>query len=329
LQKAKALIGLGRIASLQKKNNQALEYYRQSAETAPGNSAGYLAQALLLDKMGDPEKALDLLGKARELAPDDRVLAAIVNETQKKVILLQDQQKREHINKLVKELLAQKKAQPRALPWDSWTSRPLTIWIMDFTYEGYSLQEGEDRLITIGITDKVLKHGRVRVVERPLQETIMQELKLGTSELTDRNTALTLGRIFAARFIVSGRIIYSGPQTQVSMRLIETETGQITAAMSETVGSAVSVSALTETLSSELLNKLQTIYPLRGKIVSADLQKVGINIGSHAGVKIGQRFKVVNTDTILEVASVEPEESNTTFLEGGKTLVEGQKVEAF
>jgi class 3 adenylate cyclase/CHAT domain-containing protein/Flp pilus assembly protein TadD len=328
LQKAKALIGLGRIASLQKKNSQALEYYRQSVEMAPGNSAGYLAQALLLDKMGDPEKALDLLGKARDLAPDDRVLAAIVNDTQKKVTLLQDQQKRERINKLVKELLEQKKAQPRALPWDSWTSRPLTLWIMDFATQGYSLQEGEERLIAIGITDKVLQHGRVRVVERSLLETMMQELKLGTSELADRNTALALGRILAARLIVFGRINYSGSQTQVSMRLVETETGQITAAMSEGVGSAVPVSALTETLSNELLNKLQTIYPLRGKIVSADLKKVGINIGSRAGVKIGQRFQVVNMDTILEVVDVEPEESTTTFLEGEKTLVEGQRVEA-
>ena len=45
-------------------------------------------------------------------------------------------------------------------------------------------------------------------------------------------------------------------------------------------------------------------------------------------MKTGQRFKVVNTDTILEVVAVEPEESNTTFLEGEKTLVEGQRVEA-
>jgi CHAT domain-containing protein/cytochrome c-type biogenesis protein CcmH/NrfG len=329
LHKAKALIGLGRIASLQKKNNQALEYYRQAAEMSPGDSAGYLSQALLLDRMGDSEQALDLLGKARDLKPYDRVLTAVVNEIQKKVTLSSDQQKREQIDKLVKELLALKKTQPQAPPWDSWTSRPLTLWIMDFVSQGYSFQEGEERLITIGITDKVLQHGRVRVIERSLLQTMMRELKLGVSELVDRNTALALGRILAARLIVSGRIIYSGSQTQVSMRLIESETGQITASMSETVGSAVPVSSLTDTLSSELLNKLQAIYPLRGKVIRVELQKVIINIGSYTGVKIGQRFKVVDTDTILKVVSVEAQESNATLVEVGETLVEGQRVEAF
>jgi class 3 adenylate cyclase/CHAT domain-containing protein/Tfp pilus assembly protein PilF len=329
LQKAKAMIGLGRIASLQKQTDQALEYYRQATETAPANSAGYLAQALLLEKMGDLEKALDLLGQAQNFAPHDRVLAAVVNETQKKVSLVRDERKREKIDKLVKELLAQKGEQPRALPWDGWTSRPLTLWIKDFATQGYALREGEEQLITIGMTDTVLQRGRVRVVERSLLETLMEELKLGASQLTDRKTALALGRILAARLIVFGRIVYSGSQTQVSMRVVETETGQIAAAITETVGSAVPISALTETLSRELLNKLETIYPLRGKIVSVDLQKVAINIGAHSGVKIGQRFNVVDSDAILEVVSVEPEESHTTVLERNQTLVEGQRVEAF
>jgi hypothetical protein len=114
------------------------------------------------------------------------------------------------------------------------------------------------------------------------------------------------------------------------MRLIETETGQITAAVSKSVGSAVPASALTEALSSELLNKLLTLYPLRGKIVSTeDLQNVEINIGSQAGVKNGQQFKVLDTDTILEIVSVEPDKSHATVLEGGETLVEGQKIVAF
>ena len=55
------------------------------------------------------------------------------------------------------------------------------------------------------------------------------------------------------------------PQTQVSMRLIETETGRITATVNETFGASVPVSVLSERLSRELLAKLEGIYPVRGE----------------------------------------------------------------
>ena len=67
-------------------------------------------------------------------------------------------------------------------PSDGWTSQPLTLWIMDFNTQGYSLQEGEDRLIAIAISDHVLQHSRARLVERSLLEKLLEELKLGTSK---------------------------------------------------------------------------------------------------------------------------------------------------
>ncbi len=70
-------------------------------------------------------------------------------------------------------------------------------------------------------------------------DKLLGELKLDSSELADRRTALAVGKLMAARLIASGTIVYSGPHTQVSLRLFETETGSIMAAVNETVGSAV------------------------------------------------------------------------------------------
>ena len=179
----------------------------------------------MTDKMGNSENALNLFAKARDLAPQDRLIRAIRNDVHQKVALTKDQGKRDRINQLIKELLQRQNTPPRAAPWDGWTSRPMTLWIMDFDSQGYTMQEGEDRLIVTGITDQLLQNGRIQVVERVLLDTLMEELKLGTSKLADRSTTLSLGKILAARFILSGRIIYSGSQTQVSLRLIETETG--------------------------------------------------------------------------------------------------------
>jgi tetratricopeptide (TPR) repeat protein len=327
LQKAEALIGLGRIASIQKQSDLALSRYQQATDLAPQSSTGYLAQAIILENGKDYGAALALLKKAGELAPENRAIAAVSKETQKKVALDQDKEKQERIDQLVKDLVAGMESAPEALPSDGWTSLPLTLWIMDFDAQGYSLQEGEERLLASGITDQVLQHGRLQVVERAVLDKLLEELKLGTSQLIDKTTALSLRRIMAARLLLSGRVLYSGPQTQVSMRLIETETGRITAAINESFGSAVPASILAVKLSENLLQELQTHYPLRGKIDGVSGEEVDLNIGEHAGIKEGERFKVKETGTLLEITAVQPQKSLAKIIDGEKGLTKGLRVE--
>jgi tetratricopeptide (TPR) repeat protein len=327
-QKAKALVGLGRIASLKKQTDKALNYYKMATEADPGDEQGYLSQALLLDALGNYEGALDLFSRAGKLVPDDRNLSAIAGETRKKIALQKDREKQVRIDNLVKELLATKESKPDVAVWDGWTARPLTLWIMDFNIQGYSLQEGEERLIAAGLTDHLLQNSRAQIIERALLDTLLQELKLGTSKLADRRAALTLGRILAARLIVFGRIIYSGPETHVSMRLVETEAGRVTAAFSETIGAAVPVSVITAKLAEKLMGKLHQHFPLRGKILNQEGQVVQMNIGKSAGVEIGQRFKVVNEKANLEVTEIHDDTCFAKLLNADKPLNVGQRVEA-
>jgi hypothetical protein len=219
------------------------------------------------------------------------------------------------------------KSPSQALPSDGWTSLPLTMWLMDFKTQGYSIQEGEERLLASGITDQLIQHSRVQVVERALLDKLLEELKLGTSKLIDRNTALSLGKIMAARLILPGQLIYAGPQTQVSVRLIETETGRITAALSESFGSAVPASVLTERLSKKLLEKLKKLYPLRGKISEVKGDEIRLNIGQKAGVKMGQQFKVKDEDLTLKVIAVQLDMSLTKIAKGQGTPQKGLRVE--
>lgn len=326
--KSKSYLGLGRIASLQKQTDEALNYYRQSTEAAPGNESGYMSQALLYDEMGNPEEALRILEKGRKIAPQNRMLTAITNETRQKVLLGKDREKQARIDALVQNLLEKMEQQPRALPSDGWTSRPLTLWIMDFNTRGYSLQEGEDRLVVTGISDNVLQRSRVQLVERSLLDKVMEELQLGASRLADRNTALSLGKILAARLILSGQIIYAGPQTQISVRLIETETGRVAAAFTETVGSAVPVSILAQKLSDNLIERLQKLYPLRGKILDQNNAEVSINVGLNAGVRVGQHFKAADDDITMKVISVQPDRSLAQINQAGAALETGQRVQA-
>jgi len=328
LQKAKALVGLGRIASLRKRPDVALKYYQQATEAAPESRLGYVSQALVLENEGNYDEALKAFGMAEKLGPEDQALSAITKETRKRVAAVRDQDKQKRIDRLVNDLLQSMKSPPRALPWDGWTSVPLTVWLMDFKARGYSIREGEERLLASGITDHLIEHSRARVVERALLDKVLHELKLGTSKLIDRSTALSLGKLLAARVILSGQVVYSGPRTQVSIRLIETETGRITGAVTEACGSAVPVSVLSEKISKKLLQKLQKLYPLRGKISEVKGDEITLNIGQKTGVRVGQKFKVEETDSILEVVAVQGTASTAKVKSGEKTIQKNLRVQA-
>jgi class 3 adenylate cyclase/CHAT domain-containing protein/tetratricopeptide (TPR) repeat protein len=327
-QKAEAMVGLGRIASIRNQPDKALAYYQKASDLAPGSRTGYVSQAFLLEAKGNYNEALSLFEKAGKAESRDPALAGITNEMRKKVALAKDQEKQERIDRLVKELVESAKAPQRALPSDGWTSAPLTLWIVDFRKQGYSLQEGEERLLAAGLSEALLEKSRVQPVERELLDKLLEELKLGTSQLADRNAALNLGRILAAKLVLFGQVIYSGPQTQVSLRVVETETGRISATVSESFGSAVPVSGLTERLSKDLMQKMDKLYPLRGRISEIRNNEVTLNIGQGAGVAAGQKFKAVEQDLTFEVVSVQPHISAMKSIKGEKKPMVDMRVEA-
>jgi len=328
LEKASALTGLGRVASLQKETDVALQYYRQAIESDPGSGKGYLSLAFILSDKKNYDEALKLLEKAMKIAPDDQSIASITNEIRKKIGFARDIEKQDRIDRMVKELLESMKSSPMALPSDVWISHPLTMWIIDFESHGYAHQEGEKRLIAAGISAHIHKYSRVRLVERVLLDKLLEELKLGTSKLAEPGRAVSLGRIMAARLILSGRVIYMGPCTEISMRLIETETGEIKDTVSESFRSADPVSVMVNKLSETLLSKLKELYPIRGRVLRMEGDNVILNIGQKIRVGAGQRFKVIGDDVELEIISIQQDTSLAKIIKGEKHLENGQRVEA-
>ena len=327
-QKAKAFIGLGRIASVRKQTDKALDYYQSAAKASPDSGAGFLSQAVVLEGRGEYGKALDLFKQARKVDPKNQALAALENETRKKADLSGNKERQDRIDQMVRELVATMDSAPVPTASDGWSSSPLTLWVMDVKTQGYSLQEGQEKLLVSGIEDQLLQNSRVQLVERALLDKLMEELKLGTSRLVDKRTALSLGRILAAKLVLIGHVVYSGPQTQVSFRLIETETGRITAAVNETFGGSVPASALAESLSGKLLEKLNKVYPLRGKISGVKGKEVTLNVGRRVGTRTGQKFAVAGEDVVLEVVADQPETAIAKIMKGEGPLTEGMRVEA-
>ncbi|MEW5788362.1 MAG: CsgG/HfaB family protein [Pseudomonadota bacterium] len=67
----------------------------------------------------------------------------------------------------------------------------------------------------------------LRVVERVRLREILEEQKLGASEVADQDARLKLGRILGARAMVFGEYLALGPVVRADVRLVDVSTSQI------------------------------------------------------------------------------------------------------
>ena len=280
-----------------------MEYYRQAHQFNPENVQAIIAQAVLTERSGNFDEALGYYDKAMELSPDDPGVRAAARNLQEKVEWNSNLEKRKRIDQLVQDLLnAGSSMVGRGLA-DEWTSPPLTIWLMDFKTTGYGLSEGTETLVQSMTAAHLMEHSRSRIVERALMDRLLEELKIGTSQLANPSTALELGRLTAALVLISGHIHYRGAMIQATVRIIETETGLVAAVVNESFNQNDSASQIAVLLANKLADQLSTLYPLRCKIIAIDDTGIVLNIGNLHGVKSGQKFKGVDTDIIAKVVS--------------------------
>ncbi|RJQ78985.1 MAG: CHAT domain-containing protein [Desulfobacteraceae bacterium] len=303
--KTEALLGLGRIASEDGLADQALGYYRQAAAMSPRNESACIAEALLLNRRGDHHRALALLKEAAAVSSDPAALEALISQVQSRAELADDRQRLERIDRMIDDLLARMDSGPRTLPANTWSSRSLSIWLLPFTAVGYDLHEGRAELMTSGILYHLLQEQRLQMVEREMLDRLLSELKLGASRLSEPNTYLSLGRLVAARLIILGRLVHEPPQTQVTLRCIETETGQVVAVISDVVDGGNAVSQTAAGLAAALKARLAAYYPVRACIVEEKKDFLVLDIGQRQGAAVGMSLRGVNADLVVKVVAVE------------------------
>lgn len=265
MEKAEAFLGLGRIASERGSTDQALKYYWQAAQLAPDSEHPLVAQALLQDRAGNPDTAVALLEQAKPVAVDARSIEALALQIKANAALKADAQRQARIDRLIRELAQQMETEggPARSAVEPQEGNILSIWFDDLESVGYTLQEGTATLIASGLMERLLATKQIHLVERDLLDGLMNEIKLGASSLTDAGTRLQLGRLTAARIIVTGRVVYSPPDTQVSLRCIETDTGEVFAVVNTHFEGKTTVAAMVDRLSDRLLADIKARYPLQ------------------------------------------------------------------
>jgi TolB-like protein len=97
------------------------------------------------------------------------------------------------------------------------------IAIIDF--QEIRVSNGIGKAVSEILMTKIVEFGNYDVVERALINKIMEEQQLQQTGIVDENTAIEIGKLIGASYIVIGSVVKTGELYTVNARIVSTETG--------------------------------------------------------------------------------------------------------
>ncbi len=305
-QKSQALVAVGNAQRANDPKAAAASYERAAREDR--QSVDALSNlAVALNDSGQPARAKLVLERAKALDPNDAVVQALLRQVQESIADEQDRARQASVDASVKELAAQfRNPPPRpagAGQPDDWTSPVMAVSVLPFqdaSVPGAGGRIGLDLLLQQELIRELQNRGYT-LVERRLLDQVLAEVKLGASELADQDTQIRLGRLFAARLMVSGVLNADTAGLGASVRAIDTETTQLALVRSERKPGSTDPAVLARTLADQVAATIADKYPLKGRIAAVEGEQVILNLGKKHGVAAGQSFNVLSRGEPIEL----------------------------
>ena len=341
-QRAEAFNKLGIIYASQNQSKDAMDNYDKALKSNSQDYLPYANKAALLGKEGKYEDAINLYKNALSINPNDEVSKTLLSNLERKSAFNTSKEKQERIDKLISDLISdyEKKHKNGELlkEKDVWRSKPITSAFIDFENKGGILaRPGEDEFLLLTLTNLLQEKGRVKVIEREALDKVLGELKLSTSSLADKETALKVGKILAVKLISTGSILRYGNDLQINMRMIEADTSEIKIALAESYAGNIPLSKIASDIAIKISNKIVKGYPLKGEVASIDKNgNAVINIGTFSGVVPGVKMKVIKDKALspagenlageIEITSVDEETSSGKIIKGEGMIKKGTRL---
>jgi len=338
---------LGRLYAYSGQYERARELYDKAISIDPYYITGTTNKGITYEKEGTLDKALEAYQQALAIEKNDTFALVLANKVQKLINLQTDTESKKRVDQLVSDLVARYNSQqekPKIIE-DVWTSPPMVMSFIDFQEKGgLSEKDGFSSVLATELTNHLNNSGRLQVVERVLIERLLEELNLGSSDLADTETALKLGKVLAAKIIVTGTVYHLPQKTLLSLRLIDTETSAIPKVTTWQIEYNDSLENELFKLNREILKTVILKYPLRGYIVKSSGDQFIINLGSDQGVVTGTKFDVIEekepikykgkvlhsspkTVAQFEVVTVEPDLSYVRVINKARELKSDDKIQ--
>src|SRR5262249_33671600 len=117
--------------------------------------------------------------------------------------------------------------------------------------------------------------------------------------LSDPATRLKVGQILVSRLIATGDVAsLDRDKYSIDVQMIDTETTEIKINLSEALNGSGEILSVADKIAGNILTQVEEDYPLRGKIVALDGDRVVLDIGGDAGATTGTRMKAVKEEPI-------------------------------
>ena len=110
----------------------------------------------------------------------------------------------------------------------------IAIWDLEDLTPVPSAATDMGEILSAKVIETFEGSGNYKVVERQRLLLVLEELNLGSTELTSDSTRLRIGRLIGARLMVFGSYIIINDKMRMDLRKIEVETGLVLKAISKT-----------------------------------------------------------------------------------------------
>lgn len=295
----------GRLSQMQGDTEGAVASYQAAVELNPNNVVALSNEASAYRESGSLEDAKAVLDKASVKRPDDQYVVMMMNQIARELEEANDIKRQELIRAQIKDLterFAAMKEAGETAKGDDWSTRPVIMaFLPGRGSRPFFRRAGMDVVLQREIESRVQANDQVSVVERTMLDQLLQELNLGSSELTSPDTQRRLGRVLSAGTLAFYEFAQLGAQSMMYLRLVDVETTSIVAQISAVVeenNPLVTVDAVV----TQLMENVGNGRELKGLIAdAADESAVIINLGTRHGVAVGQEFDVLQEGDPIEV----------------------------
>lgn len=180
-------------------------------------------------------------------------------------------------------------------------SRKITVAVLNFTAAAMVKADQYAPLaqgIPVVLGTELVTHPSVRLVEREQLQQVMNELQLGSTDKVDPQTAVKVGKLLNAQYLVLGGFLVSPrEEMELTSRVVEVETGQIRSA-TKVRGKGEDIFDLIGKLT-KALSPLLSIEPPPGQRRSSeasggnDVQAIGTLIEAERQLEEGNKDKAI------------------------------------
>ena len=164
------------------------------------------------DEIAILDAYIDIMG--RDMLLHDEIVNERADDTELRTVAV-DRSLHDHVSNLFREM---------SLSMSS--KDPGVIAVSGFTAKEERPSALLDLLNETAVME-VAKYDSLKVVERSDIDTLMEEQKLSLSSLVDTDTAIQIGNLLAADYILTGSLLEMPASVIVFGRIINTETGEI------------------------------------------------------------------------------------------------------